>query len=173
MRVVTPPFRLGSGSWKQQIPAHRALPRSFVSPRHGIRHPLGVGSEKHGGVPAFGTRVWAGVTAKHFALLFCFLRRGATHHAAIQPSHNVHSTSMEADSANLDVFLPDAYVKRSISRIRIDKSRQADGIVTLTNVQPTDPEDMALESRCGPVRLGMSIEGSTSSMTMPSRGVVR
>ena len=80
---------------------------------------------------------------------------------------------MEADSANLDVFLPDAYVKRSISRIRIDKSRQADGIVTLTNVQPTDPEDMALESRCGPVRLGMSIEGSTSSMTMPSRGVVR
>ena len=73
-RVVTPQSGTRSGCQKRQVPACGALPRSFVSPWDRGRHSLSVWSEKHRGVPAFGTPVWVDVTAGHFALLLCFRR---------------------------------------------------------------------------------------------------
>ena len=74
-RVVTSQSRIRWGCQKRQVPACGALPRRFVFPRDRVWHSLSVGSEKPRWVPAFGTRVWPDVTARHFALLVCFLGR--------------------------------------------------------------------------------------------------
>ena len=55
-------------SQKPQVPVSGALPRGFVSARDGVRRSLSVWTEEHGGVAAFGTRVWPDLAVRHFAI---------------------------------------------------------------------------------------------------------
>ncbi len=118
-----PPPGFRSGSQKRQVPAHGALPRSFVSPRDRVRRSLGIWSEQSRRVPTFGTRIWPDVSDRAFHALALFRRSAATRRGRSPSSPNVRATSLWQGPGHRAVEKP---VRTNRSMVRVGRAGPTD-----------------------------------------------